>query len=132
MGNFQASNIFRVALHDRLAAELRALGAAPHFFRLNPASDRGTRATEEPLAIGRHGDADRRPQVLLELLRLEVGGVGPGVPVFFLFPFLRPLRFTLQPVVFTSSFRFALLPDRNVLAAVARHYEITLSTTHRD
>ena len=122
MGNLQTGHVLRVPLHDRLAAELRALGAAPHLVRLNPAADRGTRATKEPLAIRRNGDADRRAQVLLELLGLEVGGVGPGVPILFLLAFLRPLRFALQPVVFTSSFRFALLPHGDILAAVARHY----------
>ena len=122
MRNFETGHVLRVPLHDRLAAKLRALGAAPHFFRLDPAADRGTRTTKEPFAITRHGDADRRAQVLLELLGLEVGGVGPGVPIFFLLAFFCPLGFALQPVVFTSSFGFALLPDRHVLAAVARHY----------
>ena len=132
MRNFETGHVLRVPLHDRLAAELRALGAAPHFFRLDPSPNSGTRATKEPLAIGRHGDTHGRPQILLELLGLEVGGVGPGISILFLLAFLRPLRFTLEPVVFTSSFRFALLPHGDILAAVARHYEIALSPTDGD
>ena len=132
MRNFETGHVLRVALHDRLAAELRALGAAPHLLRLDPAADRGTRATKEPLAIRRHGDADRRAQILLELLGLEVGGVGPGISIFFLLAFLRPLRFALEPVVLTSSFRFTLLPHSDILAAVTRHYEIALSPTDGD
>ena len=129
MRNFETGHVLRVPLHDRLAAKLGTLGAAPNLLRLDPAANRGTRAAKEPFAIRRHGDADRRPQVLLELLGLEVGGVGPGISILFLLAFFGALRFTLQPVVFTSSFRFALLPDRNVLAAVARHYEIALPPT---
>ena len=131
MGNFETGHVLRVALHDRLAPELRALGASSYFFRLDPTSYRGTRTTKKPFAISRHGDAHGRPQILLELLGLEVGGVGPGVPVFFLFAFLGPLSFRFQPVVFTSSFGFALLPHRDVLAAVARHDQVALPPSYR-
>ena len=128
MGNFETGHVLRVALHDRLAAKLRALGAAPNLLRLDPAADRGTRATKEPFAITCHGDAHGRAQILLELLGLEVGGVGPGVPVLFLFAFFLSLRFRFQPVVFRSTFGFALLPHRDILAAVARHDQVALSS----
>ena len=121
MGNFETDHVLRMPLHDRLAAKLRALGASSNLLRLNPTSYRGTRTAKKPFPITRHGDADRRPQILLELLGLEVGGVGPGIPILFLLAFLRSLRFALEPVIFTPSFGFALLPDRHVLAAVARH-----------